>query len=147
MQDTKRIWALVGAAIVIVALVVEVVWQRGPSIPKPTTPVVTYAAKGELVSQFPKQLILENKSAVQKSYAISYASGTTQYTAVLDSTSSVWSVYVDYLKYLPPHHFVIKTSQLATSSGLYAISTSSVVSISINASSTGSETILTYLQH
>jgi hypothetical protein len=151
MQDTKRIWVWVGVAVVVIAVAVAFIWK--PNFSKPATstnttpPPVTYAAQGQIVPQFPKQLILDGLASVGSSYSIGYSSSTNQYTAVFNASTSMAILYYSYKQYFLANRYGIVNdiTKYPTSRGLDAVNASSEVAVAIVQKGTGSQTTITYV--
>jgi hypothetical protein len=151
MADNKKMWAWVGAAVVVVVIVLAFVWKPNMNNPKGTTPTPVgtpvYAPQGQLIPQFPTQLILDSAASLNQSYSINYSSTTNHYTAEYNSSSSMASMYTKYKTYLPANGWVIANDMTlySNSRGLYATNTSSGVEVAIDQIGKGSKVIITYL--
>lgn len=147
MKDPKRVWAWVGVVIVVVIVVVWVVWRAKPAGHVSSNPAPVYAAQGQLVPQFPKNLILDTSAAITGSYSIGYASSTNQYTAEYNSSSTVTSLYNQYQSFLPQNGWTVN-GVLTTSPSYDLISASqanSQLQVLISSQSGGSQVTITYL--
>ncbi len=149
MKDPKTLWVWVGIVVVVGVVVAWFVW--GPTATKPapvaTGPVPVYAPQGQLVPQFPKDLILDSAAAISGSYSIAYSTSTNQYTAEYDSSSTVGALYKQYMAYLPGDGWTV-TGSLTTRPTFDAISASqsnSQLSVVISTASKGSHVGITYL--
>ena len=99
MQNAKNVWVWVGVVVVVIILIA---WASAVLTPRkavPAGPTAVFAPKGQLVPQFPKELIVDSKAAVAGSYSISYATSTNQYSASYLSSSTVLSLYGKYKTY------------------------------------------------
>lgn len=152
MNPSRKSWVWIGsivATILVVAVVVIAVMVRhsSPTQPVSKAPTPVYAPQGELIPQFPKDLILGPAAVVSQSYSLSYSSATNQYTAEFNSSSSMTSLYASYVAYLPAHGWTV-TNQLtsfANSRGVSATNASSSVQVSIVAHNGGSQVIVGYV--
>lgn len=148
MQDTKRVWAWVGGAIVVLAVIVYFVWPK-IFAKAPTTPAnaPVYAAQGQVTPQFPQALILDSNVAVTNSYAISYSSSTNLSTAMFNASTSMQVLYTSYKQYLLSNNWTI-TNDVTSSPALrelYGVNASSEVNIAIIQKGTGSQVTIGYL--
>src|SRR6267142_910019 len=149
MKDgmNKNAWVWVGIAVVILAALVAVFYKRTPATPPSTTnppgeqvnPV--YAAKGQVVSGFPQNLILDSGATVNSSYSINYSDTTNQYTAQWTSPKSVAAVYTEYQTYLPANGWTIANqASVKTAATIYAKDASlDVFNLSVTAVKNGSQ--------
>jgi hypothetical protein len=147
MKDSKRIWAWVGVAIIVIVIVAWFVWKFGAAHPVASGPTPVFAPQGQLVPQFPKGLIVDGDAAISGSYAINYSSSTNQYTAEYDSSSTVTSLYKDYQSYLSANGWVV-TGSLATHptfDALAATQGSNQLQVVISTKAKGSQVTITYL--
>jgi hypothetical protein len=135
---------MAGVLIVLVAAMVVISFVIR-KVSAPGTPV--FAPGGQVVSGFPKELLLNHGAAFLNSYSINYSSSTDQYTAVWDTTSSVTDVYADYLSYFDRNGWVItkQIAQYPDSRGLFAAHGSSTASVAVSTHGTGSEVVVSYL--
>ena len=151
MKDTKRMWVWVGVVVVVIAILMAFFWRPGQegTMQQPVTgSAPAYAPQGQLVANFPKELILDNAAVISDSYAINYSTSTNQSTAVWNSSSSMDSLYQSYKQYLPAHGWTITNdiTKYATSRGLYATKgTTEVVSVSIVTQHKESQVTVTYV--
>jgi len=143
---------IVVAVAILAGIILYVSLRNGPSAPaaQPSTTALgspAFAPKGELVSGFPKELILDNSAAITGSYSINYSSSTNQYTAEWNSSSSMSALYDAYKAYLPAHDWSILNdiTKFPTSRGFYVRNASSDVSVAIIAQGNGAQVVLTYL--
>lgn len=150
MKDSKRIWVWIGVAIVVIAVIVLVVWKLTAK-PKPAGPVPVFAPQGQLVPNFPKELILDPQAQVASSYSINYDSSTNQYTAEWASSSSLATLYGEYQKYFGTNGWAITNqsgvkgaSKLAV---LYAATTTANVNVTLVSQGKGSEATISYVAH
>lgn len=151
MSSKTKTAILVCAAIAILAGIILCA-RFGGGQPSPGTIVASspssplFAPKGQLVTGFPQDLILDSNAAVSGSYSIQYSSSTNQYTAEWNSSSSMSDLYNDYKQYLPAHGWAITNdlAQNASSRGIYAQNASSDVSVVIVPQDSGSAATVTY---
>jgi hypothetical protein len=152
MNDPKKTWVWVGVAVVIIAAGVWVFSLVNPgtqsSAPQGTSnPVPVYAPQGQLIPEFPKNLILDNNAVISGSYSIGYASTTNQYTAQYDSSSTVSALFKEYQSFLPQNGWTINGT--LTSSPYYdliaASQSNSQLQVLINTQTAGSQVVITYL--
>lgn len=107
------VWAWVGGAIVVIAVVAGAVWHFYAK-QAVTGPVAVHAPAGQLISGFPVALILDG-AQVSNSYSINYSTSTNQYTAEYYSSSTVTTLYKDYQSYLPKNNWIETNVATATS--------------------------------
>jgi hypothetical protein len=147
MRDSKRIWAWVGAAIIVVALAVWAIWKFTSHAPVATGPVPVFAPQGQLVPNFPKDLILDSNAAISGSYSVSYSTSTNQYTAEYDSSSTVTALYKQYSSYLPQNGWTV-TGALTTHPTFDVIAAtegSDQLQVVISTQSGGSQVTISYV--
>jgi len=150
MEDSKRVWVWVGVAVVVVAIVAWAVWQFTPKKQQqPASPVVTFAPQGQLIPQFPKELILDGAAAVSGSYSINYSTSTNQYTAEYDSSSSLVTLYNDYQEYFGDNGWTITNSSGVESTSeigaIFAATSSATVNTTIITKGNGSDVTISYV--
>ncbi len=151
MKDSKRAWVWVGIAVVVIAIVVWAVW----SIRKPpqlaTGPMPVFAPQGQLVPNFPKELILDPQAQISSSYSINYASTTNQYTAEWNSSSSLLSLYNNYNTYFGNNGWTVTNSSGATSASkiaaMYASTSTANVNVTLVAQGQGVGVSVSYVGH
>jgi len=148
MRDSKRIWVWVGVAVVVVAVAAWLIWKPTTTkAPVASVPTPVYASQGQLVPQFPKDLIIDSAAAISGSYSIGYSTTTNQYTAEYNSSSTVTALYNQYKTYLPANGWTV-TGSLATRPTFDAISASqnnAQLSVVISKEAEGSQVTITYL--
>ncbi len=149
MKDSKRIWVWVGVAVVVVAVAAAFIWR--PTTQKPpvgeTGPKPVYAPQGQLVPEFPKDLILDNNVVIGGSYSIGYSTTTNQYTAQFNSSSTVTALFNQYKTYLAANNWTIAGS-LTTRPTFDAISASqgdNQLQVMIVKQTKGSQVTITYV--
>ena len=149
MKDPKRVWVWVGVVVVAVAVAWWIVWKLNSTQPAPlqSAPAPVFAQQGQLVPNFPKNLILDNAAVISGSYSINYSSSTNQYTAEYNSSSSMASLYAQYKQYLPANGWTITNdiTKFSSSRGLDATNASSSVAVAVVSEKTGSQVTITYL--
>jgi hypothetical protein len=107
-----------------------------------------HAPTGQLITGFPKELILDDASQMNNSYSINYSSSTNQYTAEWVSSSSLASLYAKYQAYAPANGWtVMNHANLPTLKGVYATnaSTSVAMNVIITPQGKGSKVTITYV--
>lgn len=151
MNNSRQIWVWVGVAVVVVAVAAAFIWKPAPTTQPPTatstSPAPVYAPQGQLVPEFPKDLIIDDTAAISGSYSIGYSSTTNQYTAQFNSSSTVTALYNQYKTYLAAHNWTI-TGSLTTRPTFDAISASqgsSTLQVVISKMSKGSQVTITYV--
>jgi hypothetical protein len=146
MQDTKRIWVWVGVVVVVIGVVIFVVWKPSGTPATSANPAPVYATQGQLVPQFPKALIIDSNAVVTNSYSIAYTSSTNEYSAEFNSSSSMPTLYNNYLAYLPQNGWTVISAtashpQFRIISAKQGATSAQVI---INASGTGSNVSMSY---
>lgn len=101
--------ALIVIVVIVAALFVSVSSRKAKEYPK------QYAATGQTVQGFPKDLIFD-PIAVTQSYSIPYP-GQTQYTAEYDSTDFYGLVYLKALQYLKTNNYYINNQMISAGQG------------------------------
>lgn len=152
MKDPKKVWVWVGVVVVVIAVGAWVFLRTNPGAGNPApqaaaNPLPVYAPQGQLVPQFPKNLILDSNAVISGSYSIGYASTTNQYTAQYNSSSTVTSLYNEYQSFLSQNGWTIN-GVITTSPSYDLISASqpnSQLQVLINEQSEGSQVVITYL--
>lgn len=88
----------------------------------PASITPTYAEKGEVVSGFPEELILDVRASVANSYALNYNQNLNQYTTTFNSDESMEELYDRYLAHFRQDGWTIVNAitKYPTSRGLYA---------------------------
>jgi hypothetical protein len=121
-KKTVILWSAVAVAIICCSA--GVIWNITKGSKKVVVaPTPVFAPQGQLVPQFPTNLILDSNAAISGSYAINYSSITNQYTAEYDSSSTMPTLYNDYQSYLPKNGWNV-TGSLTTHPTFDAIAAS-----------------------
>ncbi len=121
MQDNRKgnVWVWIGVVVVIIIAVVLLVgWRPGSPTTQPGSTQtgsansngISYASQGQVVSGFPQSLIMDPSATVATSYTIN-ASGTTQYTATWNSSSSANTIFDEYFSYFQANQWTISNQQ------------------------------------
>ena len=141
---SNRKWLVVGIVVVLVIVLVVVYFFVGRK-PAPGTPV--FVPTGQVVPEFPKELLLNHDADFSQSYSINYSSSTNQYTAIWNASSSVADVYNEYLSYFQTNGWDItnRITRYTDSRGLYATNGTSTVNVAIVAQGAGAQVIISYL--
>ncbi len=110
MGKTSKImiWAVVAAIVAVAAVLISVHYANkkanapAPGYQKAAGIKVENAPAGQIVSGFPKDLVLDSKAAIVSSYSEPAATpgGETMYTVDYRSSQTVQTLYNAYLKYL-----------------------------------------------
>jgi hypothetical protein len=149
MNDSKRVWVWVGVVVVVIVAVALIWWRPTAKAPQKVAsgPVPVYATQGQLVTQFPKNLIIDTNAAITGSYSINYSSSTNQYTTEYDSSSTVSALYKQYKSYLPKNGWTITTSLTTrpTFDLISAAQGNSQLQVVISTQGKGSQVAITYL--
>jgi hypothetical protein len=148
MKDSKQVWVWVGVAIVVIAIIAGVVmWIQKPKTKTATGPVPVFAPQGQLVSNFPKDLIIDANATISGSYSINYSTSTNQYTAEYDSSSTVSSLYKDYQTYLSQNGWTVTGSLTThpTFDALAATQGNNQLQVVISTQGKGSQVTITYV--
>ena len=149
MENSKRIWVWVGIAVVVIAVILVFVWK--PSTKPASGPVPVFAPQGQLIPQFPKELILDPRAQVNSSYSIGYSSSTNQYTAEWVSSSSLATLDAGYKKYFVASGWTITNSNTVTAASklgvVYAATSTANVNVTMVAQGKGSEVTISYVGH
>ncbi len=137
MKLEKKTAVLIIVGVVIFAAIIVCAYLYGPSwptMPQATGPAPVHAPQGQVVAGFPKDLILDSEVQVANSYTVHYSSNMHQYTVQWNSSSSVASIYNNYLGYLPTHGWTIMNRFTARPDlrGLYATETNTTSSANVN---------------
>lgn len=129
--------AIVIVAVVVVALMIGLAgWL---SFSRQSSPRMTLAPQGELISGFPKTLILDNAAAIADSYTIGYSPNLNQYTASWVSSSSMDGLYARYLQYFTANGWTITNSStnITAFRGIYAVTSSAESNVTLDDSGAG----------
>jgi len=108
----------------------------------------TAAEPGQIISGFPKDLIMASSFKTEQSYNIDYGS-LNQYTVNFSSSSGVGTEYANYLNYFKQHAYSIINKQLSsrgTSAAIYASNATSDIGVQISAAAPGTSVIINYLK-
>ena len=131
----KKTTAIV--AIIIVVAILGVSWYF---FGRSTSPHATFAPQGQVISGFPKTLILDNTAAIDNSYTIGYSANLNQYTANWTSaSSSLDSLYGKYLSYFTQNGWTVTNSSTNITGfrGLYAVNPSADANVTMSDVGTG----------
>ena len=159
MDRNQKITLGVLALIVVLGGGVLTLSRRNKAVIK-TNPVVTDtnsgaikktdAPKGQIITGFPKELILDPQASASESYTIDY-SKQNQYTVTLNSTMLPKDLFDTYKKYLVKNGYSIKNENNRSASliSIYATSASADVNVvaTRDAGAVTTKLILTYLKH
>ncbi len=107
------------------------------------------APKGELISGFPSDLVMENSPSIQSSYSVQYDANTKQYTATYELTKPIPEVYNSYLDYLGKNKYrIVNKNSTAAVSNIYATSDLADINVVLSKDlSTGKNiAVVTYLK-
>ena len=148
MGNKKKLIILIVILIVVAAgllIFAQIKHKKTAKVVPPGTAV--YAPAGQVVSGFPKELILEPNIQASQSYSINYASSTNLYTVQWNSTKPIADIYNEYLQYLQVNGWKItnKMTSNPTLRELYAVKPSAQANVSIVVKGTGSEITIGYL--
>lgn len=129
--------AIVMVAVVVVALVI--VLSGWLFFSRQNSPRMTLAPQGELISGFPKALILDNAAAIDNSYTVGYSPNLNQYTASWISSSTMDGLYARYLQYFAANSWTITNSStnITAFRGIYAVTSSADANVTMDDSGTG----------
>jgi hypothetical protein len=152
MQNKERTLIWIGVIAVIVGIFIIVGWKPqdgttpqggGTSAPVP----VTYAPQGQVVPQFPQELILDANPSVTQSYSINYSSSTNQYTAQWNSTTAMSALVTKYKNYFSAHGWSVTDNDLVTTTAksLSASTSTASVLVTILSQPKGSQVTVSYL--
>ena len=144
VKNKKTVVTLVIVVIVILALVLAwwLVWGEY------NAPHAAFAPTGQLISGFPKELILDNAAVVGKSYTIGYAYNLNQYTASWTSSSSLDDLYNQYVNYFTSNGWMITNSStnIAGFRGIYAVTSSTDTNVVITSGKGGLKATVSYVK-
>jgi hypothetical protein len=148
MEDKKRMWAWVGAVVVVLALILVFSGKFGPlsQTPAPSGPGPVYAPQGQLVAGFPTSLILDQGVLISNSYSIKYIGGANQYTAQWTSTTTLSKLFSAYQNYFSVNGWkVSNVMAYPKAKGLHAENATSAVGVSIIDSGKNRAVTVTYV--
>jgi hypothetical protein len=135
IKNKKIVVIVVAIAVVIVvlALIWWFTWGEYRS------PRAAFAPSGQLISGFPKELILDQTALIDKSYTIGYAYNLNQYTATWNSSSSMDGLYNQYLNYFTSHGWTITNSSnnITAFRGVYAVTSTADTNVVMDDSGQG----------
>ncbi|OGY98991.1 MAG: hypothetical protein A2945_04065 [Candidatus Liptonbacteria bacterium RIFCSPLOWO2_01_FULL_52_25] len=150
----KTIAFFVVTAIVVVSVIVAILGQRKGSedaaqrpVYPPTQITPTYAAKGEVVAGFPKELILDERASVAASYALHYEEKLNQYSTEFHSDRSMEELYDVYLAYFEGDGWTLVNAitKYPGSRGLYAKKSAADASVTILATDHSARVMVSYV--
>jgi hypothetical protein len=107
------------------------------------------APRGELVSEFPKNLVLDSKATIDSSFKIAYQEDTNQYTGAFISDKSVTDIYNSYLDYATKNNYNVVNKGLQGDFGnIYASKTDADLNVVVSKDTTTGKTkiLITYLK-
>ena len=108
--------------------------------------VPTYAPQGQLVSGFPKELILDSNAQLQGSYAVTYSSSTNQYTAQWISSMTMNDLFLLYKEYFLVKRWTISNEMNSVGArGFHAENGSAAVGVAIIDNQTQRTVNITYV--
>lgn len=138
---------LIAVAVMVVKVVLQSVSENGKSPESSWSIPVTYAPKGNIVPEFPKNLVLDPGAVVTQSYAINYSSSTNQYTVQWNSSSSIKTLFNAYKTYFATNGWAITNSstQMTSVRAIAASGDPGKISAVIMTGGNGSQVILTYI--
>ncbi len=139
----KRV-AIISAVVIIVvlALIWWLVWGEY------NAPRAAFAPSGQLVSGFPKELILDQTALISKSYTIGYAYNLNQYTASWTSSSSLDGLYDQYIGYFASHGWTVTNSStnIAAFRGIYAVTSTADTNVVMTSGQQGLKVTVSYVK-
>lgn len=148
----KNAWVWVGVvAVVLGGVFLAWRWMTG-SMPSsgessPVTPA--FAPKGQLVPQFPKELVLDDHAVLLGSYSMNYNPNANQYTAGWSSSSSIDEVLKKYDAYFNANNqwtILGETKNIPGIRSVYAKNAAgAAVNVTIVKDGTGSKITVSYL--
>jgi ammonia channel protein AmtB len=144
LAHKKKVVAITMIAIVVIALAIS--WWL--FLGKYSSPNTSFAPTGQLVSGFPKELILDNTALISNSYTIGYAYNLNQYTANWTSSSSLDSLYASYAGYFASHGWTITNSSTDTPDfrGIYAVTSSTDANVVMASEPSGLDVTVSYVK-
>lgn len=153
MKKIKAWWAKVKnkrtiTALVVVVLLLLVILAWWLIWGEYNAPHAAFAPTGQVVSGFPKELILDNAAVVGKSYAIGYAYNLNQYTASWTSSVSMDDLYSQYVNYFTSNGWTITNSSTNMSNfrGVYAKTSTADANVVMNAAQDGLKVTISYVK-
>jgi hypothetical protein len=145
-MDTKKL--LLSLILLGISLALILVLSMKPinkSVQQPAYINKVTAPKGQLVSGFPKRLLMDANVTVSESFSIPYGK-LGQYTNSFVSSKSISAEYNIYLNYLKANGFKLVTSQLkSTSANLYAVKSGADINLDITATGDKTNVLISYL--
>ena len=132
MKRTKFIAVTVAMLVVIGALSwLGITLQKGRPV---AVQQQVFAPTGQLVTGFPKELVLDQVAQISGSYAVNYSPTLDQYTANWTSTSSINDLYGEYVDYFISRGWAITntSTDIAGFRGIYAVTSTADVNVVMN---------------
>jgi len=139
----------VGVAAVVVGAFLIATWKPQQSQNVQTAAgMPVFAPQGQVVPNFPQELILDANPSITGSYSINYSSSTNQYTAEWNSSTSADTLVAKYQSYFAANGWTA-TLNPSASSFLHSISASKdtaevLVTIVDQGQGKGSQDTVTY---
>ena len=141
----KKIVVIV-VAIAVVIVVLALIWWF--TLGEYRSPRAAFAPSGQLVSGFPKELILDQTALIGKSYTIGYAYNLNQYTASWTSSSSLDGLYGQYVGYFASHGWTVTNSStnIAAFRGIYAVTSTADTNVVMTSGQQGLKVTVSYVK-
>jgi hypothetical protein len=139
----KRV-AIISAVVVIIVLAFIWWFMWGEY----RAPRAAFAPSGQLISGFPKELILDQSALIGKSYTIGYAYNLNQYTANWTSNSSLGDLYGQYVSYFASHGWTVTNSStnIAAFRGIYAVTSTADTNVVMTSGQQGLKVTVSYVK-
>lgn len=140
--DSLVIKWTVAIAVIVIAILLLIVLPR----PSGGLGMPVYASQGQMVSGFPRTLLLDSTPQITQSYSISYPSSTNQYTVEWNSSAQPQSLIAGYLVYFSQYGWqIINQENTSTVDSIFASNSSGTVNLAVSPRGTGSAAVLSYV--
>ncbi len=143
--EKKTLWSILVGVVILGGLLIYVfTGNRHPVQNGNTQP--TYAPKGELVSGFPSNLLLDSSAPITQSYSMHYPSGAVQYTAEYQTARDAVSVIAGYQTHLGAMGWNVRINSAVQTKAIGLSGATSTASILVTAAQMpqGSDVTVSY---
>ncbi len=136
---------IVVITVVVIIIAIALVWWLFSE--QYRSPHAAFAPPGQLISGFPKELILDQAAVFGKSYTIGYAHNLNQYTASWASSSSMNDLYNDYIQYFTSHGWTITNSStnITEFRGIYAVTSTADANVVMDSGQAALKVTVSYV--
>ena len=145
-NSNKIVFTIIVLVVVGLLAVIGFKLFRPSSEPQRVQLQTEYVLEGELVTNFPVYLILDEEAKIVSSYKIDYGDNLEQFTTTFDSDKSMVSLFNQYKNYFQNTHWIISNEIVReTSRSLYALQGGAEASLVIIAQEQGSQVTISFV--